>query len=144
MGLSREELSEPVSSFVQPPLAQPVPAQAAAAAPVAPPAPVTPPAAVAEPGFSVSDFKAPRAADFAAAPVAAPSPAPAVVAGEEGKKQKLAALTEQGEQLKQQVAALERRCDEQDAAIRRILGLLIDWVEQGDEQAPAAARGRAA
>ena len=62
----------------------------------------------------------------------------------DGKKQKIAALTEQADALKQQVAALEKRCDEQDAAIRRILGLLIDWVEQDDQASQPAARGRAA
>lgn len=158
MGLSREELSEPVSSFIAAPDVAASPVEASVAVPA--PAPVTAPAPVAaapveaeapaaQPGFSVSDFRAPRAADYAAAPVPAPAPAPvpemAPVASvaEEGKKQKIAALTEQSEQLKQQVTALEKRCDEQDAAIRRILGLLIDWVEQSDEAA-VAPRGRAA
>lgn len=160
MGLSREELSEPVSSFVPPPVAVAQPVKAPVAAPEPAPAPAPEPAPapvfapvaaaapVAEPGFSVSDFRAPRAADYTAAPAPAPAApmaemAPVASVAEEGKKQKIAALTEQTEQLKQQVTALEMRCDEQDAAIRRILGLLIDWVEQSDEAA-ATPRGRAA
>ncbi len=43
--------------------------------------------------------------------------------------------------LRAQLAALEARCTEQDAAIRRILGLLIQWVE--DDEAPRMT-GRAA
>jgi putative secretion ATPase (PEP-CTERM system associated) len=149
MGLSREELSEPVSSFVAAPevAAKPAPVAtpAPAPAPVATTRPVEVEAPAVEPGFSVSDFRAPRAADFAPDPAPAPlaEPAPVGSFAEEGKKQKIAALTEQTELLKQQVSALEKRCDEQDAAIRRILGLLIDWVEQSDEAA-ATPRGRAA
>ena len=45
--------------------------------------------------------------------------------------------------LRSQYAALEARCDEQDAAIRRIVGLLIQWVEQ-DEMPKFASTGRAA
>jgi putative secretion ATPase (PEP-CTERM system associated) len=45
------------------------------------------------------------------------------------------------ERLRARVAALESRCAEQDAAIRRILGLLINWVEDGEG---TAQRGRAA
>ena len=44
--------------------------------------------------------------------------------------------------MRQRLAALEARCDEQDAAIRRMLGLLIDWVE--DERAVQPIAGRAA
>jgi hypothetical protein len=45
------------------------------------------------------------------------------------------------ERLRTRVAALEAHCAEQDAAIRRILGLLINWVEDGES---ATQHGRAA
>ncbi|QJQ32640.1 AAA family ATPase [Sphingomonas lacunae] len=140
MGLSREELSEPVTGFAPAPAPASAPAFASGPAvapelaprmepqPVVAPAPVPVSSAHPAPGFAASS----------------PAPSPMGVSGEEGKKQKIAALTEQTEQLKQQIAALEQRCDEQDAAIRRILGLLIDWVEQGEEPSATAARGRAA
>ena len=137
MGLSREELIEPVSGRAPPPAVAPAPV--AAPAPV--PQPVVAPVHASAPTISpVPDFAPPRVAEA----VAAPAVAVPTAGGEEGKKQKLAALTEQTEQLKQQVAMLEKRCDEQDAAIRRILGLLIDWVETGEEPSATAARGRAA
>lgn len=43
-------------------------------------------------------------------------------------------------ELRSHIAALEARCDEQDAAIRRMLGLLINWVEDGDRSPPIAGR----
>ena len=50
--------------------------------------------------------------------------------------------TAEVEALRDRVAALEVRCAEQDAAIRRILGLLIEWVEDGESN--ARPHGRAA
>jgi hypothetical protein len=50
-------------------------------------------------------------------------------------------------ELRQRIAALESRVEEQDAALRRILTLLVDWVES-DTPAPRgsleAVRGAAA
>ena len=46
--------------------------------------------------------------------------------------------------LRANIAALETRSLEQDAAIRRILGLLIQWVEKGENGFTAASSDRAA
>lgn len=81
------------------------------------------------PGFTVADFAQP--------PVVLVPPAP--VAAEPASQSN----DEEVEGLRAQLAALESRCDEQDAAIRRILGLLIQWVEQ-DEAEARAMHGRAA
>lgn len=54
-----------------------------------------------------------------------------------------AAPSDETLELRRRVAALEARCDTQDAAIKRVLGLLIEWVEQGEGSA-SSARGRAA
>ncbi|UNK81122.1 XrtA-associated ATPase [Sphingopyxis granuli] len=88
---------------------------AAAMAPVAAPAAPTewPPAA-------------PDAAPFAA-PVAADPPAV--------DPEQLAALREQ-------IARLEARVCEQDDALRRVLDLLIEWVERDPENAPNPARSQ--
>ncbi len=45
--------------------------------------------------------------------------------------------------LRAQLAGLEGKCREQDAAIRRVLTLLIDWAER-DPDAPSVSRGFAA
>ncbi|AMG75077.1 XrtA/PEP-CTERM system-associated ATPase [Sphingopyxis granuli] len=66
-----------------------------------------------------------------AAPFAAPAPAdpPAV------DPEQLAALHEQ-------IARLEARISEQDDALRRVLDLLIEWVERDPENAPNPARSQ--
>jgi general secretion pathway protein A len=38
--------------------------------------------------------------------------------------------------LEKQIASLEDRLVEQDAALRRVLDLLIEWVERDPENAP--------
>lgn len=85
------------------------------------------------PGFSVADFSEPPVVPMPAVTKAAAAP------------ESVAPLTDDAEveALRAQLAALETRCDEQDAAIRRILGLLIQWVEQ-DEAEVRALHGRAA
>lgn len=139
MGLSREDLTAPVSSFGTATAPADAPAAVPAPEPVVEPAPTTPAAAAmpqghateAAPGFSV--------ADFARAPeVAPPPPAPPVALVPPASR-----LPDDAEinALRAQLAALEARCSEQDAAIRRILGLLIQWVE--DDEAPRMT-GRAA
>lgn len=66
-----------------------------------------------------------------AAPFAAPAPAdPSAVDPEQ-----LAALREQ-------IAQLEARISEQDDALRRVLDLLIEWVERDPENAPNPARSQ--
>jgi hypothetical protein len=132
---------------------------AAAAAAVAPtPAPFVAPAPVAEaplewpqhaadqhPPFAAPAHSAqvinltppdaPEADVFELAPEAAvetPVPAPAAPAVD---PEHLAAL-------EQQVASLEERLVEQDAALRRVLDLLIEWVERDPENAPNPATSR--
>lgn len=63
-------------------------------------------------------------APLQAAQTALPAPAPPPVA---------AADPEQERRLAEQLAMLEARLDEQDAALRRVLTLLVDWVEGGGE-----------
>ena len=109
MGLSAAELVEP-----------PVPA--ARRAPEPEPAP----------GFSVADFSE---APMVPEPVIA---RPHLVASEPAPVAAPAANDEEIDALRRQLAALEERCTEQDAAIRRILGLLIQWVEE--DEAPRVGR----
>lgn len=88
------------------------------------------------PGFTVADFAEPPVMPIPVAPVAP------VLETETGPAEQLADDAEV-EGLRAQLVALEARCDEQDAAIRRILGLLIQWVEQ-DEAEVRSLHGRAA
>lgn len=48
--------------------------------------------------------------------------------------------------LDRRIAELEKQLQEQDAALRRVLTLLVDWVESGDERRPdlSGLRGHAA
>jgi general secretion pathway protein A len=132
MGLSPAELVEAPA----PRAVAPAPAVVAEAAPESAPeaAAVNAPEAEAAaeeapaPGFTVADFSQPPVMMVPPAPA---SPEPAF------------ANDEEVDALRAQLAALEARCDEQDAAIRRILGLLIQWVEQ-DEAEVRALHGRAA
>jgi general secretion pathway protein A len=132
MGLSAAELVEapPVRSAA----AEDV--RSAAPEPVAEPelaAYVAPTTAEPGPGFSVANFAAPPVVIVPETdPVAAAEPALAAAANDA-----------EVEALRTQLAALEERCDEQDAAIRRILGLLIQWVED-DERETLSLHTRAA
>lgn len=85
------------------------------------------------PGFSVADFAEPPIVPVPTAVATDDVPEPIVPLADDAEV----------EALRAQLAALETRCDEQDAAIRRILGLLIQWVEQ-DEAEVRALHGRAA
>lgn len=127
------------------PVDQIVAAAAAAAAPTAAPfaAPVEAPVAwpqAAAPVEAVAErppFAAPAAPEPAIAPapvaeagdVLEPAPEPAVAPAAAIDEEYLAAL-------QQQIAALETRMVEQDAALRRVLDLLIEWVERDPEHAP--------
>lgn len=82
-----------------------------------------------------SDVAAGRVADMAAPPANAETDK-ALAAQMQQHRGDVAALQDQVQQLQSRVA-------EQDAAIRRVLGLLIEWAER-DPSAPAVARGRAA
>ena len=85
------------------------------------------------PGFSVADFSEAPMVPEPIQPVMRPhivpnEPVPAPVNAND----------EEMDSLRRQLAALEERCTEQDAAIRRILGLLIQWVEE--DEAPRIGR----
>ncbi len=97
--------------------------------PIVVPEPATLPEPAPEPEpIAMSEPPAATTPDHAAAPVVAPAndpkPAPAI------------------EIAPDRFAAIEARLEEQDAALRRVLALLVDWVE-GNEAA-AARGGRAA
>ncbi|WP_338426020.1 XrtA/PEP-CTERM system-associated ATPase [Sphingopyxis kveilinensis] len=102
----------------------PVEEVVAAAATVAAPTP----APFAQPAANEAAPEWPRRAAEAVAPVAAPA-APAV------DPEHLAAL-------EQQIASLEARLVEQDEALRRVLDLLIEWVERDPENAPNPAKSQ--
>lgn len=163
MGLSPQDLVElpptPIAhgnaepkpvAFVTEPAPAPTPAPALAPEPEALVA-----ADIPEPGFSVSSFRAPEPEAFRAPePEAfrAPEafvPTASVIAmptAERSPETMTSPSPDDAElaALKANLASLEARCDEQDAAIRRVLGLLIKWAEQ-DEHAPRfAPSGRAA
>lgn len=124
---------------------------AAAATAVAPtPAPFSPPASEAPIEWP---RRAPEPAVDGPAPFAAPAePAPVVVLNSPDAKGSVPEMaTETGAApaptvpsvdpehlaaLEQQVASLEARLVEQDAALRRVLDLLIEWVERDPDNAP--------
>jgi general secretion pathway protein A len=111
MGLSAAELTE------APPLRAATPAEPAPAEP----APIADTAPDPGPGFSVGNFASAPTVIVPEMPVAETPTA--------------AANDEEVQALRQQLAQIEERCDEQDAAIRRILGLLIQWVEDDERDA---------
>lgn len=136
---------------------------AAAAAAVAPtPAPFATPAPANEAPLEWPQRAAQPAAD-APAPFAAPAPSAQVITltppepAEAGDSVfELAPETaveapapaapavdpEQLAALEAQIASLEERLVEQDAALRRVLDLLIEWVERDPENAPNPANSR--
>ncbi|MFM6853728.1 MAG: XrtA/PEP-CTERM system-associated ATPase [Sphingopyxis sp.] len=157
--------AEPMAAVIAP--AEFVQASSAMGVPAPAPAPsavFSAPAAMVHGAGNVASFAAPAGLApifqdsaplaMAAQPAAEPAPEPEIVAepvvaraapelAADTKRQRIAALEQETEGLRLQIGALEQRCDEQDAAIRRILGLLIQWVEDG-EDAARPAHGRAA
>ncbi|WP_374525738.1 XrtA/PEP-CTERM system-associated ATPase [Sphingopyxis sp.] len=81
---------------------------------------------------------------FAAPPVqaAAPAPAPANEDVLELAPPQPVVDEEQIDALKAQIASLEARLVEQDAALRRVLDLLIEWVERDPENSPNPAKSQ--
>ena len=152
MGLSPEELAEAPSRPITPmtPATTPEPIAAVLLElPETQPERFDAPQESSEPapGFSVSSFQAPEPEAFAPAVAVQPHVEPAFV-DEFPMAATLVPVVRDEEDaelaaLRSQYAALEARCDEQDAAIRRIVGLLIQWVEQ-DEMPKFASTGRAA
>jgi putative secretion ATPase (PEP-CTERM system associated) len=113
---------EPVAPTPAPePAAQVAPAPAASAAPAAPASPPLTAAALA-------------ANDAPPAPIAIADPR---------LERQIAAQARDIADLREQLAALDAKNREQDAAIRRVLTLLIDWAER-DPDAPSVSRGFAA
>ncbi len=138
MGLSAAELVEApaVRSVVQESVVADVPQPESGGEPDPAPEPavfVAPSANEPGPGFSVANFAAP--------PVVIVPETESSLAAEPVLD--AAANDEEVDALRRQLAALEERCDEQDAAIRRILGLLIQWVED-DERETLSLHTRAA
>jgi general secretion pathway protein A len=120
--------TDPVAAAPQ---ASPVMAAAAPIAPVAPVAPVAAAPVVSAP---------PRTAAALAAEAAAPSP---IAIADPRLERQIAAQAREIADLREQLGALEGKTREQDAAIRRVLTLLIDWAER-DPDAPSVSRGFAA
>ncbi|MBL0768143.1 AAA family ATPase [Sphingopyxis sp. DHUNG17] len=75
-------------------------------------------------------FAAPTPSEPAPAAPVAEAPAPPTVD------------SEQVEALQRQIAELESRLVEQDEALRRVLDLLIEWVERDPENAPNPAKSK--
>ena len=128
------------------PVEEVVAAAATAAAPT--------PAPFAAPAANEAAPEWPRRADEAVAEAAAPFAAPAeparVVAlasqtaseAEDTTPAVPAVDPEHLAALEKQVASLEARLVEQDEALRRVLDLLIEWVERDPENAPNPAKSR--
>jgi septal ring factor EnvC (AmiA/AmiB activator) len=70
------------------------------------------------------------------------SPTPIAIADPRLERQ-ISAQANEIADLRQQLMALEDKSREQDAAIRRVLTLLIEWAER-DADAPSVSRGFAA
>jgi general secretion pathway protein A len=71
-----------------------------------------------------------------AAPLHQPAAGPPPRTGEDQEAPRIAVVPMVDRALEQRVAMIEARLDEQEAALRRILGLLVDWVE-GDSARPS-------
>ncbi|GAO77794.1 MULTISPECIES: XrtA/PEP-CTERM system-associated ATPase [unclassified Sphingopyxis] len=83
----------------------------------------------------VAAATAPFAAPTEPAPVVTPTPSDAAPAAPTIDPEQLATL-------EKQIASLEERLVEQDAALRRVLDLLIEWVERDPDNAPNPANSR--
>jgi len=83
----------------------------------------------------VAAAPAPFAAPTEPAPVVTPTASEAAPAAPTIDPEQLAAL-------EKQIASLEERLVEQDAALRRVLDLLIEWVERDPDNAPNPANSR--
>lgn len=149
MGLSAEELAEPLAAPITP-MAHAIVEEAPAPVPVATDAHVAP-------GFSRDAYEPPVPAGADAVPLVDEQPAQNVAqaaapvadvvnlhaVGHATAPARASVEQSEVEALRLRVAQLETRCEEQDAAIRRVLALMIQWVEQG-EKPVLPASGRAA
>ena len=136
------------ATLAPPPVEEVVAAAATAAAPT--PAPFAAPAAASE---ATPEWPR-RAAESVndAAPFAAPAEPARVVSlalqtpGEGDRAEAASAVPavdpEQLAALEKQIASLETRLVEQDEALRRVLDLLIEWVERDPENAPNPAKSQ--
>lgn len=92
-------------------------------------------------GDVIDSAFADMAADGHGSPAPAPAPAPAPEPAEEaapGDRPRIsfgdrrpgpAPTSIQDQNMIRRIAALEARCEEQEVALRRVLGLLVEWVE---------------
>lgn len=140
MGLSVDELKAmPPAAVVPAPVEEPS-MQVARPQPVAAPEPRAPRRAADDiaPGFATA-----VTADLATvAPAVMPRVEPPVVQEPAPAIAPMPAAVDQSDEiaaLRAAVLALETRCAEQDAAIRRILSLMIQWVEGDGDDARRAA-----
>lgn len=144
MGLSAEELREAPTVPIAP-MAMTAPSPMAAPPPTLAPVPSEALAQADMPADvdAVHDERDPwisPASDVAPEPVSVGAP---VVANDAAEAVATPTELAQVEELRERIQSLEALCAEQDAAIRRILGLMIQWVEQ-DEKPELSATGRAA
>ena len=136
------------ATLAPPPVEEVVAAAATAAAPT--PAPFAAPAAASEAAPEWPRRAAESVND--AAPFAAPAEPARVVSlalqtpGEGDRAEAASAVPavdpEQLAALEKQIASLETRLVEQDEALRRVLDLLIEWVERDPENAPNPAKSQ--
>ena len=109
--------------------------------PVAEPQPVAAPEpVVTAPAATATPVSPPLTA---AAMAANDAPPAAIAIADPRLERQIAAQAREIAELRAQLAALETKNREQDAAIRRVLTLLIDWAER-DPGAPSVSRGVAA
>ena len=135
------------STLAPPPVEEVVAAAATAAAPT--PAPFAPPAAANETASEwprrvdepAADAPAPFAASAEPARIVALASQP-VAEAEDSASAVPAVDPDHLAALEKQVASLEARLVEQDEALRRVLDLLIEWVERDPENAPNPAKSQ--
>ncbi|MDH4743296.1 AAA family ATPase [Sphingomonas sp. CBMAI 2297] len=129
--------SAPVATPAPAPVQAPVQAPAPAFAPVSAPAPMPAPARQPEP-YELTDV--------APMPMGAPVPPPRPADPVPLRPEAVAPANDPA--LQRRITELESQVRDQDEALRRVLGLLVDWVEQGEGQGRrpdlSAIRGNAA
>lgn len=115
------------------------------------PAPAPVPAPVAAPIPAAPVVEPYELTDVAPMPMGAPVPPPQPVVDPVPLRPAAAATAPEpvsGDPVQQRIAELEAQVRDQDEALRRVLGLLVDWVEQGEGQGRrpdlSAVRGNAA
>ncbi len=135
----------PVSGYRPAPVATPAPApvQAPVQAPAPGFAPVSAPAPMPAPARQPEPYEL---TDVAPMPMGAPVPPPHPADPVPLRPEAVAPANDPA--LQRRITELESQVRDQDEALRRVLGLLVDWVEQGEGQGRrpdlSAIRGNAA